>query len=61
MLKYFTEKNPVHGSRSIAVNPNNVATVFEDKEFTTILLVSGRSIEVEDKYLDVVARLNTQD
>jgi hypothetical protein len=58
MLKYFTERNEMHGNRSIAVNPINVSTVFEGKEFTTILLVSGRSIEITDSYLDTVARLN---
>jgi hypothetical protein len=58
MLKFFTEKDYGGGNRSIAVHPKNVSAIFEGKDFTTILLVSGRSLEVTDSYLDTVARLS---
>ena len=57
MIKFFTEK---YENKSLAVIPQNVAFVMEEKGYTSITFVSGRTIEVIDGYLDVVARLNEQ-
>lgn len=60
MFVYFTEKDETYGSRSVAVNPDNVIAVADFKDYTSILFVNSKSIKLEDNYLDVVARLNSQ-
>lgn len=60
MFVYFTEKDETYGNRSVAINPDNVIGVADYKEHTSILFVNSKSIKLEDKYLDVVARLNSQ-
>lgn len=55
-LKYFTGK--LHNN-SVAINPDLVIYVAEHKEgHAVIYCMQSGSIEVTDKYLDVVSRLN---
>lgn len=64
MLVYFTNSFKGNSSDSIAINPDHVISVFEieDEEgvkLTAIYGIGNNTWTVEDKYLDVVARLNT--
>lgn len=70
MFKFFTNANPPPGgNESIAVNVNQIRTVFEvvlpeeagDRAGEKIVVLFGGpegSVEVKDSYLEVVARLN---
>lgn len=66
-------KNAFKGNAtdSIAINPSHVVTVFESvitdtdtnevKSVTNIYGVTGNMWQVEDDYLNVIARLNERD
>lgn len=67
-LKYFTNCFKGNVTDSIAINPKYVVSVFEseiadDEEGTnprtvTNIFVGVTSFQVEESYLDVIARLN---
>jgi len=66
MLVYFTNSYKGNVSNSIAINPAHVISVFEvlneeDDEVTAIYGIGNNTWTVEEKYLDVVARLNQAD
>ena len=63
-LKFFTNQFKGNASASIAINPRYVISVFESTvEGNTITTIysAGTTFQVEDNYLDVVARLNEPD
>jgi hypothetical protein len=55
MLKYFTEKNT---NASVAVNPQNVASVRESSGGCILYMVDGTVIKIMEQFLDTVTRLN---
>jgi hypothetical protein len=64
MVKIFKNSFKGNISDSIAINPDAVISVFEANDSVgipvTIIYCGGISYEVEDSYLEVVARLNEQ-
>lgn len=66
-LKYFTNAYKGNSSDTIAINPDHVVAIFEaeyeqNKQIVTNIYVATNLVySVEDKYLDVVARLNERD
>ena len=66
MLVYFTNSFKGNSSDYIAINPDNVISVFEilneeEEKVTAIYGIGNNTWTVEEKYLDVVARLNQCD
>jgi len=66
MLVYFTNSFKGNASNSIAINPDHVISVFEilneeEEKVTAIYGIGNNTWTVEEKYLDVVARLNQAD
>jgi len=75
MLKYFTNALEGNASKSLAINPAHVVTVYENNlEFrdsngsinksnavTCIFTVNNVTYNVTDTYLEVVARFNERD
>jgi len=66
-LKLFTNSSPDYIGQSIAINPDAVVSVFTydktdddgvDTPVTVIYGATGTSWEVQESYLEVVARLN---
>ena len=68
-LKYFTNFYKGNVTDSIAINPEYVISVYESEAVTedeetkvvTNIYSAGTNFQVEDSYLDVVARLNERD
>ena len=69
-LKYFTNAFKGNASDSIAINPENVVTVFEtlitnhetnEVGQVTNIFLGTTTLQVEEDYLTVVARLNERD
>ena len=63
MLVYFTNSFKGNATDSIAINPDHVSSVFEienedEEKVTAIYGIGNNTWTVEEKYLDVVARLN---
>jgi len=62
MLVHFTNSFKGNASNSIAINPDHVISVFEilneEESLTAIYGIGNNTWTVEEKYLDVVARLN---
>ena len=75
MLKYFTNALEGNASKSLAINPVHVVTVYENnltfkdaednvtevQPVTSIFTVNNITYNVTDTYLEVVARLNERD
>jgi hypothetical protein len=66
MLVHFTNSFKGNASNSIAINPDHVISVFEilneeEESLTAIYGIGNNTWTVEEKYLDVVARLNQAD
>jgi len=66
MLVHFTNSFKGNASNSIAINPDHVISVFEilneeEESLTAIYGIGNNTWTVEEKYLDVVARLNQCD
>jgi len=67
-IKLFQNAFDGNASRSIAINPAHVMSVFEtlsinpntgdEEKVTNIFGVSGNTWQVKDSYLDVIAKLN---
>jgi hypothetical protein len=62
-MKYFTNAGIGFEGKSIAINPTHIVSCFENTDdkgdVTTILYgVTGASWQVQDAYMECVARLN---
>ena len=64
MLKIFKNSYKGNNSDSIAINPSKVIAVYEANDNVgipvTMIYTGAVTYEVEDSYLDVIARLNEQ-
>lgn len=68
-LKYFTNFYKGNYTDTLAINPEYVISVYESEVSTgdkktkvvTNIFSAGTNFQVEDSYLDVVARLNERD
>jgi len=62
MLVYFTNRFKGNATDSIAINPDHVISVFEilneEEKVTAIYGIGNNTWTVEEKYLEVVARMN---
>ena len=64
MVKIFKNSYKGNNSDSIAINPDHVIAVYEANDGVgipvTMIYCGAVTYEVEDSYLEVVARLNEQ-
>ena len=62
MLKIFKNSYKGNNSDSIAINPDHVIAVYEANDNVgipvTMIYTGAVTYEVEDSYLEVIARLN---
>lgn len=69
-VKIFQNAFDGNASKSIAINPAHVMSVFEtmnvnsdtgiEERVTNIFSISGNTWQVKDSYLDVLAKLNEE-
>jgi hypothetical protein len=63
-MKIFKNSYKGNNSDSVAINPNQVIAVYEANDSVgipvTMIYCGSVTYEVEDSYLEVIARLNEQ-